>query len=220
MPQPAAALTRYQLVELARAALNNSGALLDDAQLLLVAGRWPRAYGIAVLAAEEFGKFMLCATTTLSLDSADAASWSNFWKKFRSHQKKFMLWFGQYVDQQNWGPVGSAGDQEWEQAWGSRPHQARLHDLGKQSGLYVNFETDSVQVPAEVIVEETAAQMFAMVASVVGPWTAGAETYLTRLLTPDPKISAMIAEMNALATIPPEERSTDAFDAFVQKYLH
>lgn len=83
----------------------------------------------------------------------------------------------------------------------------------------MNFDADSVHIPAEVVAEETAAQMFAMVASVVGPWTQVAETYLTRLLTPDPKISAMITEMRAMKAIPPEERSTDDFDAFVQKYL-
>ncbi|WP_052685535.1 AbiV family abortive infection protein [Lentzea aerocolonigenes] len=219
MPQPAATLTRRQLVELAGAALTNSGLLLDDAQLLLTAGRWPRAYGLAVLAAEEFGKFMLCATATLTLDVADAASWSDFWKKFRSHQKKFVLWFGQYVDQQDWGPVGLAGDEEWLRAWDSRPHEARLHDLGKQSGLYVNFDAGSVHAPDEVVAEETAAKMFAMVASVIGPWMQEAEMYLAQLLNPDPRIAAMIAEMRALGEVLPDERSTEALDAFMQKYL-
>lgn len=46
-----------ELAQLALASLINAVALLSDADLLLANSRWPRAYSLSVLAAEEFAKF-------------------------------------------------------------------------------------------------------------------------------------------------------------------
>ncbi|WP_460396987.1 AbiV family abortive infection protein, partial [Actinophytocola sediminis] len=92
MPKPSPALTRPQLAQLTRAALDNSGALLDDARLLFTFKLWPRAHVLAILAEEEFGKFYLCIMAGLQLESADAATWTKFWSKFSDHQPKFAAW--------------------------------------------------------------------------------------------------------------------------------
>ncbi len=47
---------RHVLVGYAAAVAGNARDLLTDAELLLGAGRWARAYVLAVLAAEEWGK--------------------------------------------------------------------------------------------------------------------------------------------------------------------
>lgn len=161
MPKPSPALTRPQLAQLARAALDNSGALLDDARLLLTFKRWPRAHVLAILAAEEFGKFYLCVVAGLQLESADAAPWTKFWSKFSDHKPKFAAWYAQYVDEQDWGPVGSAGDEEWLRAWDSRKGKAGNNNRDKQAGLYVDFDlgTTALREPAELFSEGGATQM-------------------------------------------------------------
>jgi AbiV family abortive infection protein len=50
--------SRLELVCYAAAAADNARSKLADAELLLSGGRWPRAYALAVLAIEEFGKAM------------------------------------------------------------------------------------------------------------------------------------------------------------------
>ena len=47
---------RQMLVGLAAAVAENARDLLADAELLLGAGRWARAYSLALLAAEEWAK--------------------------------------------------------------------------------------------------------------------------------------------------------------------
>src|SRR5215468_9532921 len=55
--------SRQQLIACAAAAATNGRDLLDDAELLSDAARHPRAYSLAVLAVEEYGK----AVSLLSL---------------------------------------------------------------------------------------------------------------------------------------------------------
>ena len=57
------AASRPELLACAAAAAENAQDLLDDAELLSDAGRHARAYSLAVLAVEEFGK----ATSLLAL---------------------------------------------------------------------------------------------------------------------------------------------------------
>jgi AbiV family abortive infection protein len=47
---------RAELVGYAAAIARNGHLLIDDAELLLANCRWPRAYALAALAVEEFGK--------------------------------------------------------------------------------------------------------------------------------------------------------------------
>jgi AbiV family abortive infection protein len=183
-------------------------------------GRWPRAYSLAVLAAEEFGKFYLCVVTGLELESVDAGSWARFWKKFSRHRPKFAAWFGQYVDSQDWGPVGSTGDQAWLRAWNSHSDEALNHDHGKQSGFYADFDiaTNEVRTPAELFTEAKAARMISMVASVVNPWAARATGDLTVLVTPTVAHTAFFAELFALKDSPPTDPRV-AVQALVSKHF-
>lgn len=220
MAKSAPGLTGPQLAQLSRAALNNAAALLEDARILLICERWPRAYGMAILAAEEFGKFYLCATTGTLLGTAHQPSWRSFWDKFWSHRKKFAMWYGAYVDQQVWGPVGSPGDEKWLSAWNSRKHEAHLHDVGKQSGLYVGFEDNAVQVPTDVVDEVKAAELFIMVQSVIGPWMTIASQDLTSMLSPDPRVAGMLDEVQYLAAACQDKSAKiDEVTAILERYL-
>jgi AbiV family abortive infection protein len=89
-------LNTAQLAELARTTLDNARSLLVDAHLLLDAGRWPRAYALAVLAAEEYGKFEACVVAG-SYEQADEESWKQFWRDFVLHKPKLTTWAGTLV---------------------------------------------------------------------------------------------------------------------------
>jgi AbiV family abortive infection protein len=58
------------LVQLALAAEANARELISDAEVLLAAGRWPKAYALAVLAHEEFGKALMAMALVTAHPSA------------------------------------------------------------------------------------------------------------------------------------------------------
>ncbi len=84
-PEP---LTPAQLGALASATLKNSVDLLRDAEGLAVFGRFPRAFSLAVLAAEEFGKHMMCFGA-VGRDKVDPEAWTVFWRRFVTHRPKY-----------------------------------------------------------------------------------------------------------------------------------
>jgi hypothetical protein len=62
--------SRHLLGRLAREALDNAAALADEARVLLRKDRLARAYALAVLALEEYGKHMSCfGAATVSADA-------------------------------------------------------------------------------------------------------------------------------------------------------
>ena len=63
---------RRALVGWAAATAANARDLLSGAELLLEAGRWPRAYALAVLAAEEWGTAYAVITLSFMPDEVKA----------------------------------------------------------------------------------------------------------------------------------------------------
>ena len=61
------------LVQLALAAEENARELINDAEVLLAAARWPRAYALAVLAHEEFGKGLMAMALAAAIPAPPAA---------------------------------------------------------------------------------------------------------------------------------------------------
>jgi AbiV family abortive infection protein len=86
MPEPG--LDGWQ--ELMEAAARNARDLVADARLLLEAGRLPRAYALAELAAEEIGKLMMLAAVAVRVAMDDPVDLERFWRKFRDHDRKAM----------------------------------------------------------------------------------------------------------------------------------
>lgn len=88
MPKPSPGpLTVDELADVARKALDNALDLLDEADGLLSFRRYPRAYALAILAGEEFGKSMMAQGAVGHLPGDDAY-WRDFWQRFRNHDAK------------------------------------------------------------------------------------------------------------------------------------
>jgi AbiV family abortive infection protein len=156
MRQP---LSPVQLATVARKALDNAVALLDDGELLLRGGRAARASALAVLAAEEFGK-VLMAFGALSLERDDSLGWNRFWRRFRSHNPKYanaVMMMDPFVPAEDLADFLQSTD-----AFVS----ASLSQ--KMAGLYVDVEDDgTVTAPIEMVREDLAQRMLAVIGAVI-----------------------------------------------------
>ena len=70
-------------------AIHNAHRLVEDAQILLNACRYPTAASVAVLSIEESGKVSVLRQLALAETDEEA---SRIWKDYRSHTKKNVLW--------------------------------------------------------------------------------------------------------------------------------
>ncbi len=68
--------------------INNVESLLDDAQYLLKAKRYPRAFALSVTAIEEIGKIMVLQTMA-EIPESHRGVWKTIWNDFRSHNLKY-----------------------------------------------------------------------------------------------------------------------------------
>jgi len=148
------ALTPRLLGKLARAALDNASDLLSDAEVLLKEGRYPRALALTVLAAEEFGKHMMCMSA-VGLDLADESEVKKFWKRFRSHAAKYQNWHGQLIDyiainpEEPWNPEGTGPDL-WDEMWQDMPKIVEFAMDQKMSALYVDARNGEPTSPSDL----------------------------------------------------------------------
>lgn len=156
-----------ELAQLALASLINSVALLSDAGLLLANSRWPRAYSLSVLAAEEFAKFQ---TYSVVIGwNGDARV--RLLREARDHEAKLASWEGQHVDIHDWGPIESReAFSAWAQAFGARKQVAAAMHSKKLDGLYVGIDASgTLQHPDTAISEQDTREVFEVVSSVVMP---------------------------------------------------
>jgi len=69
----------------------NGRSLLDDAQLLLAAKRFPRAVALAILACEEFAKIPMFARAQASLANREPVDWERLAARLQDHREKLGL---------------------------------------------------------------------------------------------------------------------------------
>ncbi|MER8599354.1 AbiV family abortive infection protein [Mesorhizobium sp. M1339] len=69
----------------------NAQELLDDAALLLRAGRGARAYTLLHTSSEELAKFFMFEMAGRRVARGDALNWKRFWQRVRSHDSKISL---------------------------------------------------------------------------------------------------------------------------------
>lgn len=139
-------LTPTQIAEGISAAQENARRLLDDAILLLDAGRLPSAAALAILSIEERGKTIVLKRLALVSDPADLKT---TWRDYRSHRAKNAGWIiPQLISQgaRTMESMASAVDQNAD--------HASILDALKQ----VSFYTDCLgkahwSTPSEVIDE-------------------------------------------------------------------
>ena len=70
-------------------ASKNALRLLEDAEILFNAERYPTAASVAILAIEEIGKHAILRSLSVTKDSV---ALKKAWKAYRSHQTKNVLW--------------------------------------------------------------------------------------------------------------------------------
>jgi AbiV family abortive infection protein len=144
--QYAGHLTAAAVAKGISAAQENARRLLDDARLLLVAGRLPSAAALAILSMEERGKTILLKRLALVSDPADL---KNTWREYRSHRAKNAGWIiPQLVNEgvRTMHGMAKALDQNAE--------HAGLLDALKQISLYSDcLGKAHWSIPTEVIDE-------------------------------------------------------------------
>ncbi len=125
------------LHQLAVAAEANARELINDAEILLTAGRWPRAYALAVLAHEEFGKGLMAVA--LATAHPDAQQPPRLRELTGGHVRKLM---STYEHEAMVGPHGREAELR------RSPDLARSANERKQRGFYVDFADDgSLRLP-------------------------------------------------------------------------
>lgn len=154
-------LTPEQLGELASATLTNSLDLLHDAEGLAIFGRYPRAYSLAVLGAEEFGNHMMCFGA-VGREQVDPDTWSTFWKKFLKHDPKYenaAAMAASFLP-----PEDNARFAERFQEHVSADQKRRL------AGLYVDWKDGAVVTPDSVVTPELVSDLLHVFTTVIYSW--------------------------------------------------
>ena len=82
-------LTPAQAAAGMNAAVSNARRLVEDAEILLKAGRAPTAASLAILSIEEAGKASILRSVVLARSDAERAA---AWKDYRSHTRKNVTW--------------------------------------------------------------------------------------------------------------------------------
>ena len=130
-----------------QAAEANARDLIDDAEILLERERWPRAYALAVLAYEEFGKGLMALALVASHPSLVTSAHLRELKN--GHVRKLMSAY------EHEAMVGAP------ELWATVPQSrenARDVNLLKQVGFYVDFSDDgSLRVPSKIGEDEARA---------------------------------------------------------------
>jgi len=141
--------------------LHNATELLRDAEGLAVFGRYPRAYSLAVLAAEELGKHMMCFGA-VGRDLVDPEAWPAFWREFNSHAPKYenaVLMAMSFLEP------------EVAQEFG---RQFREHVTGDQkarlAGLYVDWREGEIVTPDQAVPPQLVFDVLTVFGAVIHAW--------------------------------------------------
>jgi AbiV family abortive infection protein len=132
---------RRDLAGLAQASLLTARDILDDARLLLDAGKTPRAHSLAVLALEEIGKAHLCMIP-ICMPTLVAAG--EFWTAFYSHQEK-LRWARAMLGFMIREPDGPLID-----LLGRTTRACHSDHVRKLRGFYVDYIGTRIVTPADV----------------------------------------------------------------------
>lgn len=162
MSRPSPPLSLSQLGLLAEATLDNSRRLLNEAKALGLLGHYARAFSLAVLAAEEFGKHLMCFGA-VGLRTDDEEMWRDFHTRFRSHTPKYENLFAMA------GSVIPPEDRERVMAELARHVRADQHR--KLAGFYVDLAPDGNAIhPDEVIGPGVVSNAITVYDQVISMW--------------------------------------------------
>ena len=149
-------LDSTQIANGMNAARRNARRLVDDAKLLLDAGRFPTAAALAVLSIEESGKISILRHLAFAPESADRRK---IWKGYRSHRSKNVAWILPSL-------VASGADDLDSLRLASEPsaeHTALLEQF-KQISLYTDCLGNANWSEPEKVVDEQVASYLVRIA--------------------------------------------------------
>jgi len=137
------------------AAAKNARRLLEDAKLLLAAGRYPTAVSLSILAIEEAGKLSIIRSI---LSAANEKELKGAWKRYRSHRAKNATWIMPLLAARGartlWG-FREVGNDDAE--------HTEILDALKQLGFYTDFVGErNWSEPEAVIDAELAAAIYSV----------------------------------------------------------
>ena len=131
------------------AAKANATRLVEDAQILLSAGRFPTSASLAALSIEESGKVSILRQLAISISPEEVAS---LWKDYRSHTSKNVQWI--LLDLVR---GGARKLDEFRSIFDNNSDHPYILDQVKQLGLYTDCLGDCHwSIPANVIDESLA----------------------------------------------------------------
>jgi AbiV family abortive infection protein len=182
-------LTPEQLLEFRRACVRNADQLIEDAEVLLHAERWARAYALAHLADEELAKWSHLIAISAALWFDYPIDWRRTWKDLTAHLYKiegatfaskafpFAVSVGESIEPQDMPRVmldfaiqtGTAIRKDRQ----STLRQAQL----REDALYVDSWEGSVIEPSAVINETMANERIAAARATLA-WAQRAEENL------------------------------------------
>lgn len=156
-------LSTVELGAVAEAALLNSLALLDDAELLAKHAHWPRSFALAVLAGEEFGKVMMCLGALGHPDASDGLYWDEFWDRFVDHKPKYENVFGL---------AASAIDdprvvEDLRRRVGDH---VRADQERKLEALYVDYRNSALKLPWVLVNEDDVQAILTVFGTTIRSW--------------------------------------------------
>jgi len=146
---PGQAPRRPALHEFWQAAEANAQDLISDAEALLAMQRWPRAFALAVLADEEFGKGLMALA--LATAPPDVVQQARLQQLTGEHLRALL---SAYQREAMTGPPGLRDD-----ALGSRQITRDADEL-KQLGFHVDIADDgSLRLPSDIGADEARAMV-------------------------------------------------------------
>jgi AbiV family abortive infection protein len=148
---------KHLLVTMAKASLVNGRELIKDAEVLLAAGRIPRAMALLILAVEEMSKGLLLWTWLSAERRGVEHSSKILWDGLRNHKAKLIM--PGIVRELLQRPVDKSLTDEIARLTEHLPEIMRSADtsnLIKQCALYVQVEGTKVVSPSESITEDHA----------------------------------------------------------------
>ena len=84
-------LSINQIKESRLKALQNAEELVNDAEILFQAERWPRVLFLCQISGEEIGKYLLLSSIFVQKISGVDIDWKRVWKRLTSHTEKYEL---------------------------------------------------------------------------------------------------------------------------------
>ncbi|GBE22309.1 hypothetical protein BMS3Bbin01_01681 [bacterium BMS3Bbin01] len=150
-----------ELGVLAEKTLVNARELLNEAKALGLLQHYPRAFSLAVLAAEEYGKHLMCFGA-VGLRSDDNEMWKDFHQRFRTHTPKYENLFAM--------AASLLPEEDRAEFMRDLSKHIRADQERKLAGFYVDLVRGNAIHPEEVIGADLVRDAIVVYDRVIGLW--------------------------------------------------